>query len=130
MVERFPRLAPMRARLSQEASEVRNLPAWQEASYSRKCLPWTLELFDRYPELHQLCDIFPMYDPPADDEGKARPAMALGRTRRGVSCDRAHTGGRSLGSLGVTPGRTMDHALRILGVRPGPGSFQAGTGHR
>lgn len=76
LVQRFPRLAPMRARLSKEASEVRNLPSWQEASYSRKSLPWTFELFDRYPELHQLCDIFPAYDPPV--EPKVRPAPAEG----------------------------------------------------
>ncbi len=63
LIAQHPRLEPMRERLYREGMGVSASRAWHEATYSRTTLPETFALFDRYPEMHGLCKILPLYRP-------------------------------------------------------------------
>lgn len=64
LVERFPRLVPHRARLLGEIRSVSERDSWQAETYSRKTLPRTFALFDRYPAVsRKMAEIFPHYRP-------------------------------------------------------------------
>ena len=63
LVARHPKLEDRASQLVQESVDVAGSLEWQTASYSRKSLRWTFEQFDRFPELHRLQRIFPMYVP-------------------------------------------------------------------
>lgn len=64
LVARFPRLEPMRQTLYDEMRAVSANPVWHEAFYSRKTMPRTFALFDRYPELAGLSNVFQCYQAP------------------------------------------------------------------
>lgn len=64
LVERFPRLEVHRERLLAEILAVSKRDSWQEATYSRKTLPRTFALFDRYPDVAaKMVEVFPQYRP-------------------------------------------------------------------
>jgi hypothetical protein len=63
LIARFPRLVPMREQLLGEVLSVNRNPDWQKAFYSREALPHTFGLFDKFPEMHCLAEVFPMYRP-------------------------------------------------------------------
>lgn len=63
LVQRHPRLEPMRDRLIREGMEVAHDRRWHECTYSRTTLPETFHLFDMHPELHGMSRIFPLYEP-------------------------------------------------------------------
>jgi fatty acid desaturase len=77
LVKRHTRLEPMRDRLVREGMGVASLRAWHEATYSRQTLPNTFALFDRFPELHGMSTVLPLYRP--------RPERQEAQRRAGVS---------------------------------------------
>lgn len=63
VIRKFPRLEAHRARLMGDILAVFEHRPWQQAFYSREVLPHTFALFDRFPEMHGLSDVFPLYEP-------------------------------------------------------------------
>lgn len=63
LVERHPRLEPMKDRLIEAGMAVASSRAWHEATYSRQTLPNTFALFDRFPEMHSMSKVLPLYRP-------------------------------------------------------------------
>lgn len=63
LLARFPRLEAHREAIFTECLVVYKNPAWQEAFYSRSSLPHTFALLDRFPEMHSMRDVFPMFTP-------------------------------------------------------------------
>ena len=63
LVQKFPRLASLEPVLQAEMRAVSKNPVWHEAFYSRKTMPRTFALFDRFPELAGLSGVFQCYRP-------------------------------------------------------------------
>ncbi|MBI4868515.1 MAG: fatty acid desaturase [Candidatus Wallbacteria bacterium] len=63
LVARHQRLLPMRDRILREGMAVSSSRAWHEATYSRATLPETFALFDRFPEMHGMSRVLPLYQP-------------------------------------------------------------------
>ncbi|MBI2945098.1 MAG: fatty acid desaturase [Candidatus Wallbacteria bacterium] len=65
LVRKHPRLEPMTDRLVEAGMGVADNRAWHEATYSRRSLPNTYALFDRFPEMHGISSVLPLYHPRA-----------------------------------------------------------------
>lgn len=80
MVRRHPRLEPMQSRLIEAGMSVHRSRAWHEATYSRETLPNTFALFDRFPELHRMSALLPLYSPrePIGSTASARSLVEAG----------------------------------------------------
>ena len=64
-IAKFPRLEALREQLLGEVLVVYKQTAWQEAFYSRNVLPHTFAQWDRFPEMHRMSEVFPLYQPQA-----------------------------------------------------------------
>lgn len=74
LIAKFPRLEAHRARLLGEILSVSQRASWQEATYSRKTLPRTFALFDRYPTVAaKMAQVFPHYRPGESIARRLRP---------------------------------------------------------
>ncbi len=62
-VRRHPRLEPYHERLLAAARGVAGDRQWHEATYSRRTLPRTFALFDRFPEMASMAELLPAYQP-------------------------------------------------------------------
>jgi predicted metal-dependent hydrolase len=65
LVAEFPELRALEASLAAELVALDRSPAYQSMMYSRQATPLTFELFDRFPEFHDLSAVLAAYRPEA-----------------------------------------------------------------
>lgn len=65
LVAEFPELRPLAPSFAAELVALDRSPAYQSMMYSRQATPLTFELFDRFPEFHNLSAVLAAYRPEA-----------------------------------------------------------------
>jgi len=76
LVKKHPRLDGMKDSLIDAGMSVADSRSWHEATYSRTTLPNTFALFDRFPEMHQMSTVLPLYSPrPGEAAVREEPTL-------------------------------------------------------